>query len=272
MSGGRIRAVFPAALLLAATAVAPGAAQERETVAPPAGSALSELVSGYYYRTRDTRLIQDDEALNPGYLWIDQGAELWSEVDGITGRACADCHGDAMVTMRAVGNAYPKVHEATGKLINLEQRINLCRVENMVAPAWEWDSDELLAMTGYVRFQSRDLPVEVEIDGPARPYFEAGKALFYRRLGLLDMACAQCHERYAGKHLRANRLSQGHSNGFPIYHLSLHEPSSLHRWFGICNERVRATPYDPGAEEYVNLELYLAWRGSGLPVEVPAVR
>ena len=47
---------------------------------------------------------------------------------------------------------------------------------------------------------------------------------------------------------------------------------SLHRMFQGCLARVRATPYQGGAEEYVNLELYMAWRGNNLAVETPAVR
>jgi len=35
---------------------------------------------------------------------------------------------------------------------------------------------------------------------------------------------------------------------------------------------VRAEPYPYGAQEYVNLELYLAWRAQGLPIETPGVR
>ena len=35
---------------------------------------------------------------------------------------------------------------------------------------------------------------------------------------------------------------------------------------------VRAEPYPFGADAYVDLEVYLAWRGRGLPVETPAVR
>jgi sulfur-oxidizing protein SoxA len=35
---------------------------------------------------------------------------------------------------------------------------------------------------------------------------------------------------------------------------------------------MRSTPHDFGADEYVNLKLYMAWRGNGLPVETPAVR
>jgi sulfur-oxidizing protein SoxA len=42
--------------------------------------------------------------------------------------------------------------------------------------------------------------------------------------------------------------------------------------FAWCNTSVRALPSPFGADEYVNLELYVAWRGRGLPVETPAVR
>jgi sulfur-oxidizing protein SoxA len=43
----------------------------------------------------------------------------------------------------------------------------------------------------------------------------------------------------------------------------------MFRW---CNSSVRAEPYPFGADAYVDLELYLAWRARGLPVETPAVR
>ena len=43
-------------------------------------------------------------------------------------------------------------------------------------------------------------------------------------------------------------------------------------WFEWCNTSVRAEPYPFGADAYVDLELYLAWRALGLPVETPAVR
>jgi sulfur-oxidizing protein SoxA len=247
-------------------------AQDRAEIVPPPGSALTAPVSGYFFRNKHTRAMQDDDMSNPGYLWIDEGSDLWSTVEGKAGKACADCHGTAEESMRSPGVSYPKYDPAAGRLINLEQRINRCRTENMQAPAWQWESRELLSITAYVRHQSRGLQVKIAIDGPARPFFEQGKAFFYRRLGQLDMSCAQCHEKYAGKHLRANLLSQAHINGFPIYSLGFQRTISLHELFRHCTKKMRATPYDLGAEEYVNLELYMAWRGNGLPVETPAVR
>jgi sulfur-oxidizing protein SoxA len=42
--------------------------------------------------------------------------------------------------------------------------------------------------------------------------------------------------------------------------------------FDWCNTSVRAEPYPLGSDEYVNLELFMAWLGRGLPVETPAIR
>ena len=47
---------------------------------------------------------------------------------------------------------------------------------------------------------------------------------------------------------------------------------STHRMFAWCNNAMRAEPFPSASEEYLNLELYVAWRGRGLPIEAPAVR
>jgi sulfur-oxidizing protein SoxA len=228
--------------------------------------------SGYLYATKETRAIQDDDMANPAFLWLDYGEELWSKVDGKAGKSCASCHDDATKSMKGVGAAYPKYNKELKKPINLEQRINKCRVDFMKAKPWKYESRELLSMTIYVRNQSRGMPVNVSIDGPMRPFFEKGKAFYFQRRGQLDMACKNCHVDNPGKMIRANRLSEGMSNGFPTYRLKWQKPGSLHRRFRGCNKQVRAKPFKYGSDEYVNLEVYLGWRSRGLPVETPAVR
>ncbi len=233
---------------------------------------VGELRSGYTYAAKETRAIQDDDFINPAMLWVDEGAEMWETVEGDAGKSCAACHGDAAETMAKAGAQYPVYYEPTGKMINLEQRINICRTENMKADAWKWESPELLRMTAFVRHQSRGEPMNVKVDGPAAPFLEKGKAFYDQRRGQLDMACANCHKENAGSMLRANLLSQGMSNGFPTYRLKWQGVGSLQRRFRGCNKQVRAEPYAYGSEEYVNLELYLADRARTLPVETPAVR
>ena len=247
------------------------------------GSALTEQAdfgayqvgdkrSGYTYAKGETQAIQDDDFDNPAFLWVDTGEELWSTVEGAAGKSCASCHDDAAESMAQVGSSYPVYFEPWQKMMNVEQRINYCRIENMQAEELKWESNELLSLTTYVKTQSRGNPVEVKVDGPAAPFYEKGKAFYYERRGQLDMACKNCHEDNAGNMIRANLLSQGHNNGFPTYRLKWQKVGSLHRRFRGCNKQVRAKPFGYGSDEYVNLELFLSHRGQGLPVETPAVR
>jgi sulfur-oxidizing protein SoxA len=228
--------------------------------------------SGYTYLSEENQRLQDDDFANPGLLWIERGRELWRQADGTADKSCASCHGEAADSMRGVRTRYPQFDPTRGKLSSLEQQINRCREARQQAMPYPDESEALLALTAFVSLQSRGMPIDVRIDGPAQPFFEAGKAFFYQRRGQLDLACAHCHEQYAGQRLRGEVVSQGQINGFPVYRFTWQTLGSTHRMFEWCNTSVRAEPYPLGSDEYVNLELYMAWRGRGLPVETPAIR
>ncbi len=242
-------------------------------VAPPSKNhPFKEIISGWHFRSSETQALQQDDFENPGFLWVEQGEALWNTVDGSAGKSCATCHKDAKDSMKGVGAAMPKWDAKLKRPLTLEQRINNCRKENLKAEEWKWESNQMLSMTAYVRHQSRGMPVNVQADGPMKAWVEKGKKVYYTRVGQLDMACASCHEANFGKHIRADHLSQGHSNGFPTYRLKWQKLGSLHRRFKGCMKQIRATPYKRGSDEFVALEIYLAQRGKGLQVETPAVR
>ncbi len=225
--------------------------------------------SGYLYATPETRTLQDDDDLNPGFVWVDIGKRIWS--DGKSGRSCADCHG-APESMRGIGAAYPKISKETGRLFALEHQINYCRTERMKTDALAWESDDLLGITAFVMHQSRGLPVAVAIDGPAQPFFERGRDLYFVRRGQLNIGCYHCHVVNHGRRLRADLLSEGYVNGFPQFRLGWQHMGSVHGMMKTCYELVRAVPEPHGSDELTALQLYLAWRGNGLRVETPAVR
>ncbi len=233
---------------------------------------VGDKKSGYHYSTPATQSIQDDDFNNPSFLWVDQGEQLWSKVDGKAGKSCATCHDAAAKSMKGVGATYPKIDAKSGKLINIEQRINSCRKNNMQAKPWKWESNQLLGMTAFVKLQSRGMPVNVSIDGAAKPYYEKGKNFYNQRRGMLDMSCSGCHVENAGKMVRADLLSNGFSNGFPTYRLKWQKLGSLHRRFRGCNKNIRAQPYKAGSDEYTALELFVTHRSNGLKVESPSVR
>ena len=233
---------------------------------------LPNIWSGFYYAKPETRKIQLDSFDNPGILYVEEGEAIWNTKAGSADLSCASCHNSAATSMKEAGARYPVYYPPLKRLVNLEQRINLCRVNNQKAKQWKWEARDFLSITAYVRHQSLGVPVRVKIDGDARPFFEKGKAFYYERRGQLDLGCNHCHEENYGKQIRSNLLSQGQANGFPTYRLKWQGLGSLHRRFRGCNKQVRSKPFAYGAENYVNLELYLNWRGSGLEVETPAVR
>jgi L-cysteine S-thiosulfotransferase len=227
--------------------------------------------SGYLFASPETQAMQDDDFANPASLWLEQGEKLWTKADGDAGKSCGSCHG-AAANLRGVGNTYPKVSKDTGKLVTIEDQINYCRTERMKAPALKLETPDMLGISMFVMYQSRGLPMNVSIDGPAKPYFEAGDKLYHTRRGQLNVACTQCHENNAGNMLRADLLSAGMSNGFPLYRLKWQRPGSFDYRMEECYGQVRAEPEPYGSEELKKLQLYVAWRSNGLPVETPAVR
>lgn len=227
--------------------------------------------SGSAYLGADLKRMQDDAFANPGTLWITQGEELWREPQGAAQRACAECHGEP-ATLRGAAARYPRFDAALGRLVNLEGRINACRTLRQKAAPLPYESEPLLALTALVAAQSRGLPLQVKIDGPARSHFENGRRLFRIRIGQFNLSCTQCHDRNAGRRIGAETISEGHPNGFPAYRLQWQALGSLHRRLRACNSGVRAGMLPAGAPDYLDLELYLAWRARGLAIESPAVR
>ena len=252
-------------VLIVLLALATGAAGAQERTLP-----LSALRSGIAFAGPDVRALEADEGANPGMLWVQRGGELWAAP--APGGSCASCHRDAASSMRNVAARYPAFDRSSGEVVDLEARINACRVQRQRLSAWPREADDLLALTAYVARQSRGMPLAVAIDGPAKASFDRGRALFHTRHGQMNLSCAQCHDENWGKRLLAETISQGHGNAFPAYRLEWQTLGSLQRRIRACYYGVRAEMPAPGARELTDLELYLAWRAQGLPLEVPGVR
>ena len=232
----------------------------------------SERHSGFADMSRDTQAMQSDDSANPGMLWVLEGEALWNAKPGPEGRTCADCHGDARISMKGVAARYPLFDEADARPIDLEQQIQQCRRERQQAAPLQWESPELLALTAYVARQSRGMPVEPSRDARMQPALKRGRELFTRREGQLNLSCSACHDDNWGKRLAGNVVPQGHPNGYPLYRLEWQSLGSLQRRLRNCMVGVRAEPYAYGSPEYVALEAYLMSRASGLMMESPAVR
>jgi sulfur-oxidizing protein SoxA len=163
--------------------------------------------------------------------------------------------------MRGVAARYPVFDVKIARPITLEQRITSHQ---------KLSADDLLAITALIGLQSRGLPIAAPNDPQLAPFVEQGRRLFQRRMGQLNLSCAQCHDERAGLSLGGSTIPQGHPTGYPVYRLEWQTLGNLERRLRNCVTGVRAAPL--ADEELMALELYLKQRAAGLAVDAPAVR
>jgi sulfur-oxidizing protein SoxA len=229
-------------------------------------------LSGFEFMGESTQAMQRDDASNPGMLWVLEGEAAWSHQVGADRRSCAGCHGDARQSMRGVAARYPAFDAALQRPVDLRQRIAGCRQKLQPQSIAPGDTPQALALEAYVAFQSRGLPISPPVDARLEPARERGRQWFEQRLGQLDLACSDCHDAQAGRRLGGSPIPQAHPTGYPIYRLEWQGLGSLQRRLRTCMSGVRAEPFAWDAPQWIELELFLAWRARGMPLESPAVR
>ncbi len=231
-----------------------------------------ENLSGYFFAEPSTQNIQDDDFINPGFIWVERGKKIWKlENENKKSVSCNSCHG-SIEKMKGVSLNYPKLYDNTGKLINLEQQINICRKNQMKQEEYKPENKDLLSLSAAITNQSRGLEQDIKINEQNQFWFNLGKELYFKKIGQMGLSCNQCHDDRVGLNLRAEKVSQGHVNGFPSYLLRWSKVVSVHKRIQYCNEQARAIPFKIFSDEYNALQLYLTWRGKGLQIETPAVR
>ena len=228
--------------------------------APPAPDTRR---SGFADMSPATQAMQRDDAANPAWLWVEEGRQRFAA-------NCVRCHTAA--SMAGAAARHPAWDAASRRPLTLGQRIAACQVRHVGGPPWLPEDEARIALESYVALQSRGQPIAPPVDTRLAPWRERGRAIFHERLGQLDLACAQCHDQLAGRRLAGSVIPQGHPTGYPIYRLEWQGMGSLQRRLRGCMNGVRAEPFSWDSEDMTALEVYLAARAAGLPVETPAVR
>ncbi len=231
----------------------------------------TSIKSGFEFLTPETQALQSDTFANPGMLWVDRGRALFDEM-AQRSPSCQSCHSGDQNQIDSAAATYPKIDPQSGTLLNLEGRINYCRVTYQLKDPLAYETDDLLSLTAYVGSLSQGARLSTQLTPENRSHYETGEIYFYTRRGQLNLSCAQCHNENWGRKIRGDTISQGHGNGFPAYRFEWESLGSLHRRLSDCDAGVRAEPHALGSQAYLYLELYLAVRASGLDVETPAVR
>ena len=238
----------------------PTTAQPINDAAPVPPIAKEALRSGSIFTSATLRAQQNDDDLNPGMLWVDQGREIFS-------RDCVGCHAKA----EGLAARLPKL-ASNGAAMTLEGQINRCQTDRVKQSAYATESQPLLGLATYLAFASRGLSQMIAPDVTHSAAWQRAQSEFTRVQGKLDFNCRSCHDHLYGKRVRNQAISQGHGVGYPAYRVEWQTLGSLNRRLRACffgMETVVPAASDP---ILADLELYLAWRAQGLTIEAPAVR
>jgi sulfur-oxidizing protein SoxA len=227
--------------------------------------------SGFEMMGPEAQAMQRDDFSNPAMLSVRVGEALWSRAPAEGKPSCQSCHGgpEAMVGVAA---RYPTRETRGGRVIDLAGQVQSCQsVRQGIAPSSR-ESRPLLALEALIALQSRGQAIQLPSQRGLAETVERGRALYTRRMGQLDLACAQCHSENWGNSLAGTVIPQAHPTGYPIFRMEWQATGSLHRRLRNCLTGVRAESFAAGSDEFIALETYLMERAAGMAMDAPAVR
>ena len=169
---------------------------------------------------------------------------------------------------KRVANTYPQYDSKNKQVVTLEMALNRCLQLHSEAPIDTSDIRVIGPLVAYFRSLAEGQKMAVRVNGAgAMDKFSAGKALFQRRIGQQNFACASCHVRNAGETFRNVMLSPvvGQAATWPRL-----APGgavrTLQSQFRLCMKRSGAEPFVPGSEELNDLEYYHTYLSNGMSI------
>ena len=235
------------------------------------GVPLEDYVYGAMIGNPDARAQYDQIMEFPPFIGdIEAGRRIW-DTPFRNGRRFADCFADG--GRNVVGN-YPYYDAAAGRVITFEAALNRCLKDNGEPEMAYGQRSPMGVLTAYARTLSDGMRMNVKVDSPAaRAHFEAGRDLFFRRIGQLNAACAGCHLHHAGSTMRMEIISPalGHATHWPIFRGG-EELMTFQGRFKRCMEQMRAVPFGYDSGEWNDLEYFLSYLSNGIPLKSSVMR
>jgi sulfur-oxidizing protein SoxA len=212
------------------------------------------------------------EDFPPYEINIEDGEALFNQPFK-NGNTYASCFENSGIAVR---QNYPYFDNDSGKVMTLELAINNCRKINGEKPLSYYKGGPMADISAYMAYTSRGKKFDVKIPNSqeALDAYEAGKKLYFTKVGQLNFSCADCHVYQTGTKLRADIPSPGigHTTHFPAYRSGAGRLVTLHERFAGCLNRVRAKPFKAQNEEYRNLEYFISYMSNGLEINGPGSR
>lgn len=237
------------------------------------------------------RAMISDPMSNPGFLAVDRGEILWSEKRGTKNVSLEQC--DLGLGAGKLEGAYaklPRYFKDADKVMDLEQRLLWCMdkiqgvdIKDVIArrfsgPGRASDVEDLVA---YIANKSSGMKIDVQLSHPKEQEMAAvGEALFYRRGGVMDFACATCHAD-DGKRIRLQGLpnfskpgkeAQDTMGSWPTYRVSQGALRTMQHRLWDCYRQQRWPVPEYGSDSITALTVFLDKQALGGEINVPSIK
>ncbi len=214
-----------------------------------------------------------DDFENPGMDVVPEGKKLFA-ARGPKNKSCLDCHAAPEQAFKTWAARMPRYEPRLQKVLGVEEFVTRHAMAT-TGDAHLMESEQNIALSVYLKFLANGAVIDVDVASPeAKAAAERGRALTQRKIGQLNFACTDCHERAANRWIRGQWLTgmRGQVGHFPTWRNGRGEVWDLRKRFQWCNVAIRANELPPDAPEYGDLELYLTSLSNGLTLSVPGIR
>jgi L-cysteine S-thiosulfotransferase len=220
-----------------------------------------------------------DPTNNLAVLAAENAQTLWIK-RGSAGKACAACHRDGPEkSMKGVATRYPKYVAKYQRVMSIEDLLTV-HVPETTGMEMLSESPDNLSMTILIKMQSNGMRVNLDLkSAEMKAALGRGKALYEKKVGMRNHACADCHTNAPGK--GANKflggrllddVETGLTNHFPLWWTARGSVWDIRKRIQWCMLPIGMNYLPADSVEYAELELYLTSFAHGKPMNVPGIR
>jgi len=240
---------------------------------------------------RYRRMLKEDPWSNPGMLDVDRGEALWKTPRGPKNVSLEGCDlGKGPGVVKGAFAELPRYFADAGRVMDAEARIVWC-MENLQGfdraallkkpyPGGGSATKDLGALATYVAHQSHGMKLAPSLSHPKeKEALALGEALFFRRQGPMDFACATCHGD-PGKRIRLQGLpylskpaeASQVVGEWPAYRVSTSHVMTMEHRIYDCFWQMRLPEVELGSEVPVALTMYLVKTAEGGEISAPGLK
>jgi sulfur-oxidizing protein SoxA len=236
-------------------------------------------------------MLSDDPWSNPGLLDVDRGESLWKTPAGPNKVSLETCDlGKGAGVVDGAFAELPRYFADAGRVMDLETRLLWCMetlqgfkhtdlVKNPY-PSGGQPTKDLGAIAVYIANKSSGMTFAAKLDKPKEKEAVAlGHAIFFRRQGPHDFACATCHGE-SGKRIRLQGLphltkpeeAREVVGQWPAYRVSTTQVMTMQHRLYDCYWQMRMPKPEIGSDLSVALIAYLVKSAEGGKIFAPGLK